>query len=106
LLVLVNLGRLIDIRRMYESYQRRSDYPFLDHNMFCKVMPFSRTTSQFLFDHFRGDSKYVSIFELISALVITSYACYISKMRCTLNETQLFMRCLTLTHQALLQKWN
>jgi hypothetical protein len=82
---LLDSGRLFDVRRMYEGYQRRSEYPFLDLNMFRRIMPFSHTTSQFIFDNIRGTSKYLSIFELMSVLVMTSSSPYTSKMRCTIS---------------------
>lgn len=75
-------GRLIDIRRFYEGYQRRSEYPFLDANMFRRIMPFTHTTSQFIFDNLRGSCRYISIFELMSILILSAFATYTSKMRC------------------------
>ncbi|CAK64368.1 unnamed protein product (macronuclear) [Paramecium tetraurelia] len=71
---------LMEIRQVYEQFQRRSTSPFIDKNIFCKIVPFSRSNASFIFDQFCVGNKVLSIYELICILTITAYTQYIHKV--------------------------
>ncbi|KAL4430203.1 hypothetical protein ABPG74_014762 [Tetrahymena malaccensis] len=71
---------LNDIRQVYEKFQRRSNIPFLDITLFCKIVPFTRTNAMYIFRHFCKQSSLLSVYEFLCVLVITSYTHYINKI--------------------------
>lgn len=72
----------MEIRGVYELFQRRSNVPFIDKSLFCKIVPFTRANSSFIFDNFSRTNKVLSIYEFICVLTIASYTHYIHKVHC------------------------
>lgn len=70
----------MEIRGVYEQFQRRSNVPFIDKSLFTKIVPFTRANACFIFDSFCHTNKVLSIYELICVLTITAYTHYINKV--------------------------
>ncbi|EGR32152.1 hypothetical protein IMG5_094380 [Ichthyophthirius multifiliis] len=73
---------LSDIRQVYEKFQRRSNIPFLDVTLFCKVVPFTRTNAMYIFKHFCKNINLLSVYEFLCVLVICAYTHYVNKIHC------------------------
>jgi hypothetical protein len=81
-------GSFAEIKRVYDSYARKTDCPFIDFFIFHKMLPFSLDLSRTIFDSYtEGDrihsfhSGYVNVFELICMLVMTSHNVYRKKLQ-------------------------
>ena len=44
------IGSLPEVKVVYDKYRRYTYFPLMDRTMFCKVMPFSKRNSSYLFE--------------------------------------------------------
>ncbi len=57
------LGSLTEVKIVYDKYRRYTYFPLMDRTMFCKVMPFTKKNSNYLFDALtkQGNRKIFSV---------------------------------------------
>jgi len=44
------IGSLTEVKVVFDKYRRYTYFPLMDRTMFCKVMPFTKRNSNYLFD--------------------------------------------------------
>ena len=71
---------LKDIRSVYEKFQRRTNMPFINKTIFSKIVPFTRTNANYIFESFQKNSSVLSVYEFLCVLIITAHTTYRDKI--------------------------
>lgn len=78
---------LTEVKVVCDKYRRYTYFPLMDRTMFCKVMPFTKRNSNYLFDALskQGNPQYLPFFELLCVLILTAYGNARNKLRMLFN---------------------
>jgi len=78
---------LPEVKVVYDKYRRYTYFPLMDRTMFCKVMPFSKRNSSYLFEILtkQGNPQYLPFFELLCILILTAYSNSRNKLKMLFN---------------------